>query len=212
MKAIIFDWSGTLNDNFHCVCKVCEWMFKDLGAEPITEEEIRLNLTVPYMKFWNKYFPDLSKEKQCVMYERYIHQAGESKPYENTQELIEFLISQKYKLFIVSSDPLSKLIPEIKKFGLFDSFEKIIGNLHEKAETLLSLKKEYNLDENSTFYIGDTSGDVEAGKSAGMKTIAVSHGFQDKTILEKSNPDFLANNLFEIIEIIKKQNFLNSNF
>ena len=62
-KAIIFDWAGTLNDSFSNFCKVTELMFNELGGEPILADEIRLNFTVQYMKFWNRYFPDLSKEK-----------------------------------------------------------------------------------------------------------------------------------------------------
>ena len=53
-KAFIFDWSGTLNDNFHCFYQVCNLIFKELNKEPISEKEIKLNHTLPYMKFWNK--------------------------------------------------------------------------------------------------------------------------------------------------------------
>jgi pyrophosphatase PpaX len=81
-------------------------------------------------------------------------------------------------------------------------FTKIIGDVHEKAGFLTSLKSEFNLSQDSTFYIGDTSGDVEAGKEAMVKTIGISWGFQHKSILAKSNPDFLIDNLTEIEKIL----------
>ena len=61
-KTIIFDWSGTLSDNFSSFCQVCDLMFLEFGKPSISQEEIRLNFTLPYMK--------LSKNYQCVIYEK----------------------------------------------------------------------------------------------------------------------------------------------
>ena len=201
-KAFIFDWSGTLSDNFHCFYQVCDFIFQELGKQPISEKEIKLNFTLPYMKFWNKYFPDLSKEKQCTLYEKYIHQVDEPKLYPKVKGTIELLSNLGWKIFILSSDPISKLIPETEKSGLSHLFEKVIGNVHGKNQIILSLINEFNLDKKLTYYIGDTSGDVEAGKDANIKTIGISWGFQDKSVLSKSNPDFLIDDIVEMKNII----------
>ncbi len=203
-KAFIFDWSGTLSDDFHGFCQLCDLMFRKLGKQPISEKEIRLNFTLPYMKFWNKYFPDLSKEKQCILYEKYIHQVDEPELYPKVDEVIELLNRSGWEIFVLSSNPISTLIPETKKSGLSHFFRKIAGNAYEKKETILSLIDEFDLDRDSVYYVGDTSGDVEAGKSANVKTIGISWGFQDKRILSKSNPDFLIDDITEIKEIIDK--------
>lgn len=76
-----------------------------------------------------------------------------------------------------------------------------MGEVHEKGEVIASLVKEFNLNENLTYYVGDTSGDVEAGKYAHVKTIGISWGFQDKSLLSKSDPDFLIDNILEIKDI-----------
>jgi phosphoglycolate phosphatase len=201
-KSFIFDWSGTLSDNFHCFCQVCNLIFQKLDIKTISKEEIRLNFTLPYMKFWNKYFPDLSKEEQCKLYEKYIHEVDESELYENVNEIINFIYDSGWKIFILSSDPISKLIPEIKKSGLSHLFTKVVGGIHEKGEAIKSLVNDYNLDKNLTFYVGDTSGDVEAGKYSNVKTIGISWGFQHKNILSKSKPNFLIDNIIEIKDII----------
>lgn len=203
-KVFIFDWSGTLSDNFHCFCKVCDLIFLELGEKPISEEEVRLNFTLPYMKFWNKYFPDLSREKQCVLYEKYIHQVDEPRLYPKIKEVMELLGNSGWKIFVLSSDPISKLIPETEKSGLSPFFDKVIGDIHEKDAMIISLIEKYDLDKNLTYYVGDTSGDVEAGKSSNVKTIGISWGFQDKTVLSKSNPDFLIDDIVEIEDIVSK--------
>ncbi len=176
-------------------------MFKDLGREPLSEKEFRLNFTTPYMRFWAKYFPTLTKEYQNQLYVKHIHEVGEPELYDGAKEIIDYLFIRGYKLFIVSSDPLSKLIPEIDKSGLSGFFTEIIGDVHEKHHAISLLAGKFNLDASKTYYIGDTDGDVEAGKLSGVKTIAISWGFQDKTILVKSDPDYLIDDLKEIESI-----------
>ena len=206
-KAFIFDWSGTLSDNFHCFCQVCNLMFQELGKETISEKEIRSNFTIPYMKFWNKYFPDLSKEKQCMLFEKYIHKVDEPELFTKVDEIIKLLDSSGWKIFILSSDPISKLIPQTKKSGLSHLFQKVVGEVHEKNKIILSLVNEFDLDKSLTFYVGDTSGDVEAGKDANVKTIGISWGFQDRSVLSKSNPDFLIDDIIEIKDIISTDQY-----
>lgn len=201
-KAFIFDWSGTLSDNFHLFCKVCDLMFVELDKEPISPDEIRRNFTIPFMKFWNIYFPDLTLEKQCEMFDKYIHQVGEPELYDNVFNVVNFLHQSGYKIFILSGDPESKLFPEIDKSGLANLITKKIGGIHDKRDMLSYLVKEFSLDKNKTFYIGDTSGDVEAGKFAGLETIGISWGLQHKDALAKSNPDFLIDDIIEIKNIL----------
>ena len=97
-KAFIFDWSGTLSDNFHLFCKVCALIFTELGKEPIGPDEIKLKFTLPYMKFYNKYFPDLTKEKQDALFEKYIHTVGEPEIYKNVKETIDYLNKSGFEL------------------------------------------------------------------------------------------------------------------
>ncbi len=203
-KACIFDWSGTLSDNFHCFVQVCTLMFTELGKDPIYEEEIRLNFTLPYMKFWNAYFPDLSRAKQCELYEKYIHQVDEPELYNTVSKTVQLLHTAGWNIFILSSDPLSKLIPETKKSGLSQFFSKVVGDVHEKGEQILSLIDEFKLEPSLTYYIGDTTGDVEAGKTAGVNTVGISWGFQHKDVLAKSHPNFLIDDIFEMENILKR--------
>ncbi len=201
-KSFIFDWSGTLSDNFNCFCKVCDLMFPELGREKITPEEIRKEFTLPYMSFWNKYFPELSQEKQCGMYVKYIHQVGNPNLYPGVKEVITALHGGGHKIFIASSDPESKITEEIEASGLKDFLSGYYFELQDKTEKIMELVNNTPLDINSTYYIGDTFGDVEMGKKAGVKTVGISWGFQSREGLALSKPDFLIDDILEIKNII----------
>ena len=201
-KAIIFDWSGTLSDTFHPFSRVCALIFKELGCEPISDDEIRMNYTLPYMKFWNTYFPDLSKVKQEELFEKYIHHVGEPKLYLNVNETVFSLHFKGFKIIIVSSVPDSELSLEIKSSGLLEVIFKFYGNVREKGLVIAELVEKFNLSKSESFYVGDTSGDIDAGKLAGVKTIGITWGFQDKSVLAKSKPDYLVDNIKDLNVIL----------
>lgn len=90
-------------------------IFKEFNKEPISQEEIRMTFTLPYMKFWNTHLPDLSKEKQDELYKKFIHQVGEAEVYKGVFDMMIWLYERERKLFVVSSDNFSTLLPEIEK-------------------------------------------------------------------------------------------------
>ena len=203
-KAVIFDWSGTLSDNFHLFSKVVSLMFEEIGHPQISDDEIRKNFTIPYMKFWNKFLPTLSKEKQEILYEKFIHQVGDPNIFPGIKEIVLSLHSGGYKLFVVSSDPKSKLLAETKNSGFCECLTEVCAGVHDKHLAIIYLIKKYSLDVANTFYVGDASGDVEEGKLAKVKTIGVSWGFQHKAVLKKSNPNYLADFPSELLSYLLK--------
>ena len=92
--------------------------------------------------------------------------------------------------------------PEIEKAGLKELFLEVIGEIHEKTEVINDVVKRYNFNSKETIYVGDTSGDVEAGKAAGVVAVGITWGFQCEERLRKSNPDFVINEIFEIEKLL----------
>jgi len=67
---------------------------------------------------------------------------------------------------------------------------------------LLAAKKEFDIDMNSSWMIGDKEGDIEAANSAGVaKTILVKSGH--KIDEKNTTASFVVNGVFDTIEIIK---------
>jgi len=198
-KAFIFDWSGTLSDNFHCIYAAFQKIFWDLGRECPQPEEVKLRLTVPYMTFWNYYFPDLTKERQDPLYLKYIKEAGTPDLFPGVVDILRELKKQKCRLFVVSSDHAETLFREIALGGVGDLFEKVYPDAYQKEIFLKKMIGDHGLKVNETFYVGDTAGDIDAGKAAGMRTIAIAWGHQHKKVVEAAHPDYL----FDTLEQIK---------
>ena len=63
IKNVIFDWSGVLSDDFKPVYEATMLNMEYLIGKRITLEKFRKEFTLSYMNFWNKYVPELTKEK-----------------------------------------------------------------------------------------------------------------------------------------------------
>ncbi len=200
-KVFIFDWSGTLMNNFDNFYRVNRRIFEDFGKEPLSVEEVRKNFTIPYMKFWNRYLPELTKEEQDKRYEKYMREEPEPVVYGGAVPVILDLKEKGHKLFVVSSDYASKIFPEIDSAGLNNVFEDVISGVHDKIEALQKIVKNFSLNVKSTYYVGDLIGDVEMGKAAGLITVGAGWGFQDRDVLAAAKPDYLLDDIQELSKI-----------
>lgn len=86
----------------------------------------------------------------------------------------------------------------IKKYRLVCRCRKPNIGMIQKALTA------FNINPRKSFMIGDMSWDIIAGKKAGLRTILVKTGYGGKDGKASALPDFIAKNLMEALEIIKK--------
>jgi len=50
--------------------------------------------------------------------------------------------------------------------------------------------------------VGDTELDINCGRNAGAKTCAVTYGYREKEILQNENPDFIIDELKELMKLV----------
>jgi histidinol-phosphate phosphatase family protein len=89
---------------------------------------------------------------------------------------------------------------------------KINCNCRKPSTGLIDLAcKELNVDRTSSWFIGDTTSDIKAGKDAGLKTILVETGYAGKDRKYNVNPDFVVSSLQDAEECIRINSNLKSN-
>lgn len=71
-----------------------------------------------------------------------------------------------------------------------------------KIGLLLQAKEKYNIDLTKSYFVGDTTMDIQTGINAGMKTILVKTGEKGEDGKYDVKPDFVINSLAEIKNII----------
>ena len=95
---------------------------------------------------------------------------------------------------------LGQFFPENRCYCLPNDYVKT-GDIKDKP--LLMAKALAELPQASDVWmVGDTEADIIAAKTHGVKVIGVLCGIRDRTQLEMHQPDLIANNLSEAVEII----------
>ena len=95
---------------------------------------------------------------------------------------------------------LGKFFPEDRRYCLPNDYVKT-GDVKDKP--LLMAKALAQLPQASDVWmVGDTEADIVAAKTHGIKVIGVLCGIRDRSQLESQQPDLIANNLGEAVEMI----------
>ncbi len=78
-----------------------------------------------------------------------------------------------------------------------------IGRGRPHPDMILDMMKEVDVAANETLKVGDTVSDIQEGKNAGVKTVAMLAGTQPEQQLRDENPDFIIRQLAELREIVE---------
>jgi phosphoglycolate phosphatase len=86
------------------------------------------------------------------------------------------------------------------QFSFIEAGSKLLG----KARALSKAIKRHRLDKASVCYIGDEVRDIAAAQSVGVKSIAVTWGFNNRSTLEKTGPSYMISEPGELLTIVSQ--------
>ncbi len=136
ISTIIFDWSGTLSNDFPKVYDTAMKVFDGLGLKRLTSEEYRREFVLPYMDFYRK-FTKASKEIIDNLYCESYQSLQKSKPYPEVKRILGRLHGQNKRLFVLSSISQNFLLEEVEDYGLANLFGETKGGVHDKREEIV---------------------------------------------------------------------------
>ena len=206
-EAVIFDWDGTLWDASSFIQHTYSIVFLRHGIEKMNGEMFRKT----FKHDWRAALKNLGLEGYEDELEReWRKQMKILKPraYEWVKPLLEE-INAKVPSAIVSSAPKKHLSNEIRKNGLDDLFNVVLGAEDVKAikpdpTPLLIAAKKLGADAKKCLYVGDMVEDARACEKAGIDFVAVDWGIHDETVLKAEKHVFFAGNPLKLRDFIKE--------
>jgi len=185
MDSIIFDLDGTLWDSRKEVCIAWNEVLKDFDIvkKEVTVEDMTSTMGMLLVDIGRKLFPELDDENVkkvlaacCQRENEYLTKNG-AKLFDNLESTLEKL-SRKYKLFIVSNcdDGYIESFLEAHKLGKYFTDTECPGRsgLNKAGNNKLIIERN-NL--KSPIYVGDTQGDCNSAKEAGVPFVYARYGF-----------------------------------
>ena len=206
MELICFDLDNTLVKSNKIHLTAWKKAFKELNLPRKTSKEILEYFSLEGSVLVRKLFPEKSKtfrKKIVDLHDEYVvnETAMYVKVIPGAKKILK-RIKKKYKIAILSNCKHKEITAIIKAAKIHQNmFDIIIGNDEvkhpkpspdeiQKAMKKLKIKKGY--------MVGDSIYDIQAGKKAGLKTVAVATGNHTKTMLKKEKPDVLLNSIAEL--------------
>jgi phosphoglycolate phosphatase len=112
-------------------------------------------------------------------------------------------LAKKNTLVVITSIHTDIASSTLKEFGLDKAISRVLGGELglSKAERIEQSRKEFKSDFQNSFMVGDAISDVRQGKLAGVRTVAVTWGFQARELLEQESPDIVIDSPKDLLRI-----------
>lgn len=209
---IIFDLDGTLTDNTRGIAASVKYALDKMqvnGFDGILPE----GFIGPPLQHGFKTLFGLNERNTQLAVEYFreyysVHGLFENDPYPGVAEMLEELYFSGKQLFIATSK-LEQFAEQISEHFGFNKYIVQLkgadykGDFATKATIISHLLKSQQLAPSKNIaMVGDTVFDMEGGKENGLTTVAVSYGFGKREELQRSNPDFWADDVEELFQIL----------
>jgi phosphoglycolate phosphatase len=203
-RIVIFDFDGTLADTFPAALKILQEFVDEGYLRPFSPEDIER---------WRHSNPkEVIKEIKLPWYFipiMIIRGRNKIKQHIDWIELFAGIkesvtqITDTYRCVIISTNSAG-FINEVLKNHDVQGFEEIIGGgFLSKQNKINKILRKYKIPQTHAVLITDETRDIESAQKSGIKSIAVTWGFQKRKSLSEQNPDLLVDSPDELIKAIE---------
>lgn len=211
IKAILFDFDGTLADTAPGIVKTMEQTFLRMGVKVPSEEAMKATIGLP-LKQALQMLGDLNDEEAEVATNTYrelfpIYEVNYVSIFPMVKETLEKLSTSGIRLAIVTSRESQSLDMICEHHSIKSFFETRVtqsDHLTPKPapDMVLALLDRMGLAKEDVWVVGDTTYDIEMGNSAGCRTIAVTYGNHTKEKLSSVHPTYMIDRFEELLHVI----------
>ena len=210
VKAVVFDFDGTLCDTGVGVKKSAKYALDAFGIKAPEWEELDFFIGPPLLVTFQERFNQsvTDAEKLVKKYRERYTNIGlyESEFYNGIPQLIKDLKSQGFKLGIASSKPINYIEELLIKADLQSYFDYISAvsfnaDCESKQSILERCLNELGVEPNDAIMVGDRFYDMDGARGAGVDSVGVLWGFGSKFELIESGATYVVDKIQDIESI-----------
>ena len=218
LELIIFDLDGTLVDSSMDITNALNYAITPYGLKPLTVEDTIKMVGEGLTRLIEKILVasgdslrrgDNNASIKDAVLDRFIkyyseHLADFTRPYPGVTKTLEMLGGYKKAIISNKRESLSKKL--LEQLGLMKFFDVVLGSdsALEKKPSPAPVKKVLEIlgiEPHRAIIVGDSDFDIQAGKGAGLITVAVTYGFRDRETLKDA--DFIIDSIGELLTLIE---------
>jgi HAD superfamily hydrolase (TIGR01509 family) len=206
IRAVLFDWDGTLADTAEASYRCYVRMFSEFEIPFDRETYART-----YSPNWYQTFRalGLGEEHWSRADERWlVHFANERIDLlDGARHLVETLTARGLATGIVTSGSRGRVERELELHGLSAHLhERVYGcEVKEKKphpEGLLLCLDRLRMRAEEAVFVGDSPEDIEMARAAGVYSVAVTGGYPNHEALLRARPDVYSRSIRDVLDVI----------
>lgn len=202
---LIFDFDGTLVDSFQCVVDKFSQIAHEFNIKPLTLAEINKlrdyssKELIQFLDIPLYQLPKMLLRMRKLMHAEIKHLA----PIADLPEVLNIIYNAGHPMRILTSNSRENVLLWLKTNELEHLFTHVHceAKFFSKSRRLKRILRAHGINKLQAFYIGDETRDIEAASLNGIRSIAVTWGYNSETILAKSQPSFIARSPKDILRI-----------
>ncbi|MED3823001.1 HAD family hydrolase [Priestia flexa] len=209
MKAIIFDFDGTLADTLPICYYAFRCVFKEFDQKNLSPEEIKLMFGPSETGIIRENLFNINKEQAIEMYyKKYFENHSQLvKQNKDIDKLIKHLKNKGIKLGIVTGKARRSLDISLEALQMESFFDVIITGDDVKKpkpnpEGVIKALSVLDVQNDEAVFIGDSDADIHAGVQANVYTAGVRWLCNYRTLEFTTQPNRIFNNVPEFINFI----------
>ncbi len=221
-STVLFDLDGTLIDTTELILHCFELSWKKVYGRKLDRQRYLATIGIPLREamriLLNEELQDRGKSEFCsdtplleALVQEYracntIHHDHLAMAFPGISSTVSELKKRGYQIGVVSSKTKELGLRGMNLFGLEDLIDDAVfleDSVRHKPhpEPLLLALQRFGISEKQAAYVGDSRHDMQAGKAAGIWTVAALWGPIPRKELEQEKPDQLAATPSQLLEI-----------
>lgn len=208
-RLLLFDLDGTLVDTSRDITNALNHALQLYGYPILTVEKTIQLVGEGITRLVQKLIGDeAGMERQYEVKQRFLefyekHMTDYSTVYPDVIDTLEEI--PDFQKVVISNKRENLSVELLKRLDLLKYFEIVIGSdtTPERKPSplpILYAMKTIGVKPQETLIVGDSNYDIEAGKKAGVSTIAVTYGYRDKHYLGEA--DYLVDTFRDILDLL----------
>ena len=213
IKLIIFDLDGTLVDTSGDITNALNYALKPYGLRDLTVEDTIKMVGEGITRLIEKLLENERIQIRDTVIKRFLdyyseHLVDFSTLYPHVRETLEKL--NDYKKAVISNKREYLSTRLLDKLDLLKYFDLVVGSdttseRKPSAVPVIYVFTKLGVNPDESIIVGDSDYDIEAGKKAGLKTVAVTYGYRERQYL--IDADYIIDSMKDLLTLLDTNSY-----